>query len=209
MQQDVRNCRYPGQPDEEITQRVFYKSFVMVLPILLASVLLGLVALGGMSYGAANASIALGERLPTLSGSLVSLLSFVFFVLVSLFTFGALWIWRNNRILVTNEHIVDIDQTTLFNRSVATLNLSRIQDVSADVKGPVQTLLQYGTVVVQTAGQEQNFHFDYMPRPYEAEQYILEIHKQYMATHHEDDGLRGVEEAGSISDTSDNQAVKK
>lgn len=208
MQHDVRNCRYPGQPDEEITQRVFYKSFVMVLPILLASVLLGLVALGGMSYGAANASIALGERLPTLSGSLVSLLSFVFFVLVSLFTFGALWIWRNNRILVTNEHIVDIDQNTLFNRSVATLNLSRIQDVSADVKGPVQTLLQYGTVVVQTAGQEQNFHFDYMPRPYEAEQYILEIHKQYMATHHEDDGLREAERAEANNSTDASQQTK-
>lgn len=209
MEKDPAKSRYPGQPAEEVTQRVFYKSFVMVLPVLLASVALGIVGLVGMSYGAATSQVGLGiDNQFVLSGSTISFISFVFLVFVGLFTFGALWIWRNNRILVTNERIVDIDQNTIFNRSVATLTLSRIQDVSAEVKGPAQTLLQYGTVVVQTAGQEQNFHFDYMPRPYEAEQYILEIHKQYMAAHHDDDGVRASEEDRSNSVSGQNPLEK-
>ncbi len=198
MEKDPAKCTYPGQPNEEVTQRVFYKSFVMVLPIMLASVVVGAVSLFGMSYGAANPQIVIDENLPTISGSTVAFVSFMALILIGLLTFGALWIWRNNRILVTNEHIVDIDQNTLFHRSVATLTLSRIQDVSAEVDGPAQTLLQYGTVVVQTAGQKENFRFDYITNPYEAEQYILRTHKDYMATHKiEHDGLRDAEEAES------------
>lgn len=194
MEKDPAKCTYPGQPAEEVTRRVFYKSFVMVLPIMLASIVVGAVALFGLSYGAANSQIIIDDKLPALSGSTLGFVSFVILIMVGLLTFGALWIWRNNRILVTNEHIVDIDQNTLFHRSVSTLTLSRIQDVSAEINGPAQTLLQYGTVVVQTAGEKQNFRFDYITNPYEAEQYILKIHKEYMAAHKDEhDGLRDSE----------------
>lgn len=193
MQQDVAKCTYPGQPAEEITQRVFYKSFVMVMPIILACVLIGIAALAGMAYGAAHPELVIDDKLPVFSGSVISLIAFLVLVFDGLLAFGAVWIWRNNRILVTNEHIVDIDQNTLFHRSVSTLTLSRIQDVHAEVDGPAQTLLQYGTIIVQTAGEKQNFSFDYMPDPYEAEQYVLKVHKEYMARHGETDGLRDAE----------------
>ncbi len=185
MKPTTEATRYPGQPQEEVTQRVFYKSIVMVLPILLAGIILSALALIGMSYGAAHPEITLGERLPVVSGSALAMICFLGLVLTGLLMFGAVWIWRNNRVLVTNEHIVDIDQVTLFRRSVATLTLSRIQDVSADVDGPVQTLLQYGTVMIQTAGQQEKFNFDYMPNPYSVEQYILEVHKEYLQQHGE------------------------
>lgn len=189
MNQKAAQCRYPGQPEEEVTRQVFYKSIVMVFPILLAGVILSAVALFGMSYGAINPEINLGDYLPAVSGSLLALISLVGLLFVGFLMFGAVWIWRNNRILVTNEHIVDIDQVTIFRRSVATLTLGRIQDVSAEIAGPVQTLLQYGTITVQTAGQQEKFRFDYLPRPYEVEQYILEVHKEYLEEHHEDDGV--------------------
>lgn len=185
MKPTTEATRYPGQPQEEVTQRVFYKSIVMVLPILLAGVILSFLALIGMSYGAAHPEITLGERLPVMSGSAVAMICFLGLILTGLLMFGAVWIWRNNRVLVTNEHVVDIDQITLFRRSVATLTLSRIQDVSAEVAGPAQTLLQYGTVMIQTAGQQEKFHFDYMPNPYSVEQYILEVHKEYLEQHGE------------------------
>lgn len=185
MKPTTAATRYPGQPQEEVTQRVFYKSIVMVLPILLAGIILSALALIGMAYGAAHAEIVLGPNLPTISGSAMAMLCFLSLILFGLLMFGAVWIWRNNRVLVTNEHIVDIDQVTLFRRSVATLTLSRIQDVSADVDGPVQTLLQYGTVMIQTAGQQEKFNFDYMPNPYSVEQYILEVHKEYLQQHGE------------------------
>lgn len=197
MNQQAEACRYPGQPSQEVTRRVFYKSIVMIFPILLAGVILSVVALFGVSYGAANSQIPLGQNLPTLSGSLLALISFLGLILTGLITLGAVWIWRNNRILVTNEHVVDIDQVTLFRRSVATLTLGRIQDVSAEVAGPAQTLLQYGTVTVQTAGQQEKFRFDYMPKPYEVEQYILEVHKEYLEQHddhHDHDGVAELHE---------------
>ncbi len=204
MNQQAAACRYPGQPTQEVTRRVFYKSIVMILPILLAGVILSVIALLGMSYGAAHSQIQLGESLPVLSGSLLALMSFLGLVLTGLITLGAVWIWRNNRVLVTNEHVVDIDQVTLFRRSVATLTLSRIQDVSAEVAGPAQTLLQYGTVTVQTAGQQEKFRFDYMPKPYEVEQYILEVHREYLEQHDDDhthDGVAGIRENQGLTST--------
>lgn len=189
MNPRAESCRYPGQPAEEVTRQVFYKSIVMVLPILLAGVILSAVALLGMSYGATHPEITFGKYIPAVSGSLLTLVSLLGLLFVGLLMFGAVWIWRNNRILVTNEHIVDIDQVTVFRRSVATLTLGRIQDVSAEIAGPVQTLLQYGTITVQTAGQQEKFRFDYLPNPYQVEQYILEVHKEYLQEHHEDDGV--------------------
>jgi membrane protein YdbS with pleckstrin-like domain len=201
MNPRAAQCRYPGQPEEEVTRQVFYKSIVMVLPILLAGVILSAVALFGMSYGAVNPEITLGGYLPAVSGSLLALISLLGLLFVGFLMFGAVWIWRNNRILVTNEHIVDIDQVTIFRRSVATLTLGRIQDVSAETAGPVQTLLQYGTITVQTAGQQEKFRFDYLPRPYEVEQYILEVHKEYLEEHHETDGV------AQASETHDHSVV--
>ncbi len=198
---DPARCRYPGQPEEEVTKQVFYKSFVMVLPVVVAGLILGALAFLGMSYGAAHPEIRLDQYLPVINGSAFAMFCLLAFVLTGLLMFGAIWIWRNNRILVTNEHIVDIDQVTLFRRSVATLTLSRIQDVSAEIAGPVQTVFQYGTVVIQTAGQQEKFKFDYLPHPYDVEQYVLEVHKEYLAEHGETDGL--VERQGLRSNTGD------
>ncbi len=208
MNPQAASCRYPGQPEEEVTRQVFFKSIVMVLPILLAGVILSAVALFGMSYGAIHPEVTLGEYLPRFSGSVLTLVSLLGLLFVGFLMFGAVWIWRNNRILVTNEHIVDIDQVTIFRRSVATLTLSRIQDVSAEIAGPVQTLLQYGTITVQTAGQQEKFRFDYLPNPYAVEQYILEVHKEYLHEHHESDGVvHTAEDHGATMGHSEGQPV--
>lgn len=190
-QKDLRN--YPGQADDEVTQRVFYKSIAAVAPVLLAGFIVGTVALYGVYYGAAH-TVTVDASLPAVSGPIISLTSMFLILLVAVFLVAAIWIWRNNFVVVTNEHMVDVDQTTLFHRSVSTLTLARIQDVSAEVKGPVQTVFQYGTIVVQTAGERSKFRFDYITNPYEAEKYILDIHKEYLArTEHKEEVEEAVE----------------
>lgn len=173
----AQRTRYPGQLPEEKTIRVIYKSIFAVVPFLFVSVVLFFVGLLGVYYGARYGPI--NNLIPSISLNL-TLISPVFLVFVGLFTLAVLFIWRRNQIVVTNEHIVDIDQLGLFQRNVATLTLTRIQDVSAVVHGPFQTLFQYGTVIIQTAGERENFNFDYVPNPYEVEQYILQVHHKYV-----------------------------
>lgn len=166
---------YPGQPQDEITQRVIYKHIMAIAPILIAMVLVLLAALAGIIYYNLNSEQIL-KNVPQWTVSLIGFgtLTFVFFLVL-----GTFWIWRRNKIIITNQHIVDIDQIGLFNQTVSTLRLEEIQDISASIKGPMQTFFQYGTIIVQTAGERANFVFDYVPNPYEIEHYILEIRKAH------------------------------
>lgn len=77
--------------------------------------------------------------------------------------------------IVTNDRILDINQKGLFGRSVAELDLTRVQDVHSEIKGIIPTLLNYGSVEVQTAASEENFHFEQVPGPHKVRQRILEL----------------------------------
>jgi len=59
--------------------------------------------------------------------------------------------------IVTSNRVVNIDQKGLFNREVSTLQIERIQDVTFEINGIVATILGFGDVHVQTAGEKEEF----------------------------------------------------
>lgn len=78
--------------------------------------------------------------------------------------------------VVTDQRIVSIEQEGLFNRIVSELNITRIQDVTSQLKGKVQTFLDYGSVHIQTAGEAQRFVFEQVSHPAEVAKVILQVH---------------------------------
>ncbi len=68
--------------------------------------------------------------------------------------------------LVTDEHIVNLEQKTLFSKTIAEQELRRIQDISAEVRGFFPTLFNYGDVLVQTAGTHERFLFKDVSHPH-------------------------------------------
>ncbi|MBI4426079.1 MAG: PH domain-containing protein [Candidatus Kerfeldbacteria bacterium] len=68
-------------------------------------------------------------------------------------------------LIVTNERVVRIEQKGLFNRTVADLTLDRVQDVTVETKGFVQTFLHYGSLHLQSAGERERFTFSDIPDP--------------------------------------------
>ena len=80
--------------------------------------------------------------------------------------------------LVTNQRIINVEQRGFFSREVSVCNLSRIQDVSVEVNGPLQTLMDFGDVHVQTAGEAREFLFHQVPRPREVQEKIIELNRQ-------------------------------
>lgn len=166
--------RYPGQPPDETTLFVIYKHWISVAPFLFVAVLFMLVSLYGIYYGAAHAI-----EVPYLGSYAVPFIAIIGFVAAAFMIVGVVWVWRRNRVLMTNEHLVDIDQTGLFHRRVSTLDIANIQDVSSHIEGPLQTFLHYGSVIVQTAGERENFVLDYVPNCPAIEQKINEAHHSY------------------------------
>jgi anion-transporting ArsA/GET3 family ATPase len=59
--------------------------------------------------------------------------------------------------------------------------LLQIQDVNAEVDGFMATLLHFGNVHIQTAGEQPNFVFESVPHPYEVSKKILDLHEVYLA----------------------------
>lgn len=171
--QQSEESKYPGQPRDEITQRVIYKHVMAVAPILFALMLVIVIILGVFVFYNGNTNYFdqfLGQ-------AIVSLIGFLILAFIILLMLGTVWIWRRNKVIITDHHIVDIDQIGLFNRTVSTLRLDEIQDISAKINGPLQNMLKYGTIIIQTAGERENFVFDFVPNPYELERYILEARK--------------------------------
>lgn len=78
--------------------------------------------------------------------------------------------------IITPERLIHVTQIGLFNRYVAELSLLRVQDVSARTNGYIETLLQYGQVIVESAGEAPNFVITFAPKPHIIANTILTLH---------------------------------
>jgi hypothetical protein len=87
--------------------------------------------------------------------------------------------------IVTDHRIIDSQQFGFFKRSVAELNLSKIQDITVAISGPLATFFDYGNLEIQTAGAENRFLFEQIPHPKIVKDLIMQAHYDYMESHHD------------------------
>jgi uncharacterized membrane protein YdbT with pleckstrin-like domain len=88
--------------------------------------------------------------------------------------------------IITNERIIAIEQKGFFSRTIAEQRLYRIQDVTSDLKGILPTILNYGEVHVQTAGEVQRFIFSQVPDPEGIRSIIIQLAEKSKAIHKEE-----------------------
>ncbi len=93
--------------------------------------------------------------------------------LVLLFIFFIEWLdyWLDAWI-ITDQRIIDIDQQSLFRREVSEFVLARVQDVTIEIPGFVETVLKFGNIRIQTAGEE-SFTIEAVPNLNEAKNLIM------------------------------------
>ncbi|HYF96987.1 MAG TPA: PH domain-containing protein [Patescibacteria group bacterium] len=89
---------------------------------------------------------------------LMSILALVFLVL-------ATRIYRGNQLIITDQNVTQVQQISLFNRKVSELTMANIEDVTSNTNGIFATLFNFGTITVETAGEQNNFVFKYCPNP--------------------------------------------
>ena len=80
--------------------------------------------------------------------------------------------------IITDQRIINIEQKGLFIRSMSEVKYTRIQDVTAEEKGVIPTMLDYGDVFIQTAGEKERFVFRHVPNPYELKDMIMGMQKE-------------------------------
>lgn len=85
-------------------------------------------------------------------------------------------IWNNYYLdvwTITNKRLIAVDQKGFFSRTTASFRLDRLQDTTISVKGIIATLLDFGTLEMQTAGEERNFKAYGLPHPGDLKAAIL------------------------------------
>ncbi len=118
---------------------------------------------------------------------IVLLFSYLLFIIVFAFTAWTeiyLDVWT-----VTTERIISREQNALFNRTVSELDLNRIQDVTVEQKGFFPTMLHYGDVYIQSAGETERFVFEQIPDPYHVAKTIQRINEKVRAATHPHNGV--------------------
>src|SRR5690606_12452041 len=83
--------------------------------------------------------------------------------------------WYLNIYIVTNKRIINITRSGIFRRQMTETSFHKVQDVTVKTLGLVSMLLDYGDVVVQTAGHATYIHLYAVPKP-------REIHKKIVNT---------------------------
>ena len=74
--------------------------------------------------------------------------------------------------IITDRRIIAVEQKGLFRREIAEILLPRVQDVTLEISGIIETFLKFGTIRIQTAG-EREFRIEFVPNLYEAKDLIL------------------------------------
>ena len=101
---------------------------------------------------------------PTLGAFVVSA-GFAYYLYVLMFS---LFIWMTNYLSVwtiTTRRIISRRQNGLFNRTVSEIELYRVQDITSEQKGFWPTVLNYGDLYIQSAGEEERFIFKNIGNP--------------------------------------------
>lgn len=121
-------------------------------------------------------SFVVGEVSPAIQSLLI-----VTGVILALLAIGATFIsaiiYSNNVIYVTTEKIAQVLYVSLFNRKMSQLSIGDVQDVTVTQKGIFPRMFNYGTLVIETAGEQQNYTFTYVPKPYESARQIVGAHE--------------------------------
>jgi uncharacterized membrane protein YdbT with pleckstrin-like domain len=97
--------------------------------------------------------------------------------------FYALTMYSLDVWIVTDHRIIDNTQNGFFSRTVSELHLSRVQDISVETKGVIQTFIKFGDLQVQTAAAEEKFKFSQISNPLKIKDEIMKVVSLHTPSH--------------------------
>lgn len=89
-------------------------------------------------------------------------------------------VYRGCKLLITDKNLVLVTQRSLFNRKISRLSMSNVEDVNVEQRGILPSILNYGTLTIQTAGEIDNFIFTYCPAPNDYAQKVLAARERFV-----------------------------
>jgi len=97
---------------------------------------------------------------------IIFILSYVWFNILN---------WYFNVGIITNKRVIDIDFYAVLYKEITNAQLDKIEDITVRSGGYLESLFDYGSIFVQTAGTEANVEFINVPHPSDAVQIINKL----------------------------------
>ena len=82
--------------------------------------------------------------------------------------------------IITDRRILDMDTINLFDENAATIRVENIEDAVIETKGLFSHLLNFGSILVQSAGSEREFKIRNVPDPQGIKNKIFEIQSKLL-----------------------------
>ncbi len=168
-----KNAYFEGQEGDEtilrVVRRHWFNIFVQYIPVLVVVFFMG--AAIGIFPGIFPDFWQRSGTLFWFSETMLAMVIWVWSALIFVDYYLDVWI-------ITDRRVVNVEQKGLFVRQVSELRYQKIQDVTTEVDGFFPTLLNYGEVFVQTAGEKPRFLFHNVPEPYQIKGMLVDLQKR-------------------------------
>lgn len=151
--------------------------------------LAGIYALGlsvaGLLFGGSIGLVYLLDSNPSGSGTdlgsfgpLLLLLGGFLSIFALIMTAIGAYLYQSNVVYVTSEKVAQVLYKSIFHRKISQLSIGDVQDVTTSQSGVFSHLFNYGTLIIETAGEQSNYSFHFTPKPYEASKAIVNAHEE-------------------------------
>ncbi len=166
---------FPNQKPNEHVLLFLRRHWIVVLKILFINTLLALIPIIFFIITLNYTTLFESDTVKALTTIIVS----AYYLFVILYAFTNFVDYYLDVWMVTNQRVINIEQKGLFSRVVSEKDLGRMQDITSDVDGFWATVLKFGNVHIQTAGEKERFVFKQVPFADEVSRRISNLVSEY------------------------------
>ena len=177
-------------PRHPLGQLQFYISAIIgIVAVIIGASLL--VRFSGVSANAPAAS-QIGDpvatqqliSIPDIPTSLIFLVAGVLVVLITTGAAIALHVYNGNKMYITNESVIQMIQTSLFNKKEQQIGLAAVEDISYVQAGVVGHMFNFGNIRLSTRGEESTYVFTFVADPKNQVRQMINIQEEFERNMH-------------------------
>jgi len=104
----------------------------------------------------------------------------IMLVLAIIYSVIRWYLYSNDIFVLTNQRIIKIDQMGFFSRRVGQTELDNIYNISYEVRGIVESFLNFGDIMISTVGDDiSTMTVKRIENPHFVQEKILSEHRKY------------------------------
>ncbi|MBI4994311.1 PH domain-containing protein [Candidatus Peregrinibacteria bacterium] len=175
---DNTNRNFKGQQKNETVLAFTRRHWLVIIPHILWLLMLGAVPVGIFWF---RASYNFTEFISPVAYRIISGLAIIgitYFLHACFLRFCNYYL---QVFIVTNFRVIQLDQTLYFVRNRDSIDLREIQDIEIHQKGVIQTIFNYGELVITLSSAHATKYIPFMPNPEYFFRKINKTKREYIA----------------------------